>query len=388
MIGVALEGGGALGAYHIGAIKALNQHGCKFDGYVGTSIGAINAAVLAQGDFDALEAQWRDISTEQLFSEPIARLLSLSEHPLISGPGIDLPKFIQAVRRGVDTTKMKAFIRALLDEDKLRSSGVDFGLVTVRLSGLRPREMWLSDIPYGQLVEWIMASASFPGFQPEVIEGETYVDGGLRNNCPINLLTDRGYERVYAIRTFGPGLFHMPQTSAEVTLIAPTKRLGNVMLFEGEQSRRNMMLGYLDARRVLGHTVGDNYYVNPDLHIDGFSLLAAIDEASIARIAKWYPTENVNPKRLLFERVLPDLAAHLKLREDRSYDDVVLNLLELAAESLGMDALREYSLSDFAQAVAQSDDSEAAFKLGEHLPATVQILARQIAIHLLGATGG
>ncbi len=51
MRGLVLEGGGVKGAYHIGVLKALRENGLdKFDGYVGTSIGAINAAMLAAGD--------------------------------------------------------------------------------------------------------------------------------------------------------------------------------------------------------------------------------------------------------------------------------------------------------------------------------------------------
>ena len=52
MLGVALEGGGARGAFHVGAIKALLEEGYEIDGVVGTSIGAFNAAMIAQGDFE------------------------------------------------------------------------------------------------------------------------------------------------------------------------------------------------------------------------------------------------------------------------------------------------------------------------------------------------
>ena len=50
MLGLALEGGGAKGAYEIGAYRALTELGYHFDVICGVSIGAINAALLAQGD--------------------------------------------------------------------------------------------------------------------------------------------------------------------------------------------------------------------------------------------------------------------------------------------------------------------------------------------------
>lgn len=53
MKGLALEGGGVKGAYHIGVMTALREMGlADFDGYVGTSIGAINAAMFCAGDWE------------------------------------------------------------------------------------------------------------------------------------------------------------------------------------------------------------------------------------------------------------------------------------------------------------------------------------------------
>ena len=63
MYGVALEGGGMKGAYHLGAMKAILECGYEVGAYVGTSIGSFNAAVLAQGDFDKLYNKWYSGST-------------------------------------------------------------------------------------------------------------------------------------------------------------------------------------------------------------------------------------------------------------------------------------------------------------------------------------
>ena len=55
MRGLALEGGGSRGAYHIGVYQACLEQGLTFDAICGTSIGAVNAALLAQGDYDLLQ---------------------------------------------------------------------------------------------------------------------------------------------------------------------------------------------------------------------------------------------------------------------------------------------------------------------------------------------
>ncbi|MGN1096989.1 MAG: patatin-like phospholipase family protein [Christensenellales bacterium] len=54
-IGLALEGGGAKGAYHVGVVTALYESGYSFDAVVGTSIGALNAAILAQDGLEVLK---------------------------------------------------------------------------------------------------------------------------------------------------------------------------------------------------------------------------------------------------------------------------------------------------------------------------------------------
>ena len=72
MLGLVLEGGGARGAFQIGAFQALNEKGFRFDGIVGTSIGAINGALLAQGDFELAQAWWRICSSTRRMNGWIA----------------------------------------------------------------------------------------------------------------------------------------------------------------------------------------------------------------------------------------------------------------------------------------------------------------------------
>ena len=67
MRGLALEGGGAKGAYQAGAIKALNQRKIFFDGVAGTSIGAINAALYACGNFEGLYHLWPEMDSKYIF---------------------------------------------------------------------------------------------------------------------------------------------------------------------------------------------------------------------------------------------------------------------------------------------------------------------------------
>ncbi|MBQ1436211.1 MAG: patatin-like phospholipase family protein, partial [Clostridia bacterium] len=68
MRGLILEGGGGKGAFHIGALKALYEAGYDFDFVAGTSIGAMNGALIAQNDFDVAVDWWEKLDTDKLFT--------------------------------------------------------------------------------------------------------------------------------------------------------------------------------------------------------------------------------------------------------------------------------------------------------------------------------
>jgi len=86
--------------------------------------------------------------------------------------------------RGLDTKKIRETLDNIVVEEKLRASKIDFGLVTVSVSDSKPLKLYKEDIPYGKLVDYLMASANFPAFKIEPIEGKFYIDGGFYDNCP------------------------------------------------------------------------------------------------------------------------------------------------------------------------------------------------------------
>mgnify|MGYP000860142581 CR=1 FL=1 len=67
MYGLVLEGGGAKGAYHVGAYKAIKELKIEIGGIAGTSIGAINGALMVQGDYELLEKLWYSVNSYELF---------------------------------------------------------------------------------------------------------------------------------------------------------------------------------------------------------------------------------------------------------------------------------------------------------------------------------
>ena len=261
MRGLALEGGGARGAYHIGVVKALYENGYEFDGFVGTSIGAINAAMLAQGDFQAAFDWWTNVSMDKVFDVDDQLLLQFTDLKSIRLDAAlpdDMRKALAKVfyAGGLNTNKIKAMIGQYVDEEHLRKSHKDFGLVTVSIHEFKPYELMLEDIPQGQLAKYLMASASLPGLQRERFEGKSFLDGGYYDNCPHNLLSKRGYDEIIVIRTKAPGVFRTIEDDKKIKVVTASKGLGNLLLFTPENSAANIALGYKDGLRFVADLRG------------------------------------------------------------------------------------------------------------------------------------
>ena len=87
MIGLALEGGGTRGAYQFGAWKAFRKLGVEFDGIVGTSIGALNGALMIQNDFERAHEIWSEIAPEKVMR------IDPEVYELIKQTGLNSEKF-------------------------------------------------------------------------------------------------------------------------------------------------------------------------------------------------------------------------------------------------------------------------------------------------------
>lgn len=348
--GFALEGGGARGSYHMGVCKAYIESGYTFQGVVGTSIGAINAAMLASGDFDTALALWEAISLEHLFDQEFLDALKLDNN----FPGNMTAALKKLVTdRGVDHSKIKNFLATYIDETKIRASGVDFGLVTFSLSERKPYEVFLQDIPEGKLIDYILASAKLPIFTPLHVDENRFIDGGVINSCPINMLIDQGYDEIIAIRTKGFGLFRRYDKSANVTLIETDENLGTFLSFDAENAKLNIRRGYCDGMRALKNLTGTQYYLDAfDAKQMRLRLFTLSDVAlSDLPLIKGSFTDK---KRLLFEKIIPEFADYLDLERDFSYDSFIVAAFEFTALRKGIDRFDVYNFADFCQLIQET----------------------------------
>ncbi len=148
MLGLALEGGGAKGAYEIGAYRALTELGYRFDVICGVSIGAINAALLAQGDCDRAAEFWETMSNDDLFSEKDKGFLEVINRQVNLNTLSALKENIKTALEngGIDTSRIRAFLEQNIDPERLLASPVDYGMIAVAFPELQPLIAYKKDM--------------------------------------------------------------------------------------------------------------------------------------------------------------------------------------------------------------------------------------------------
>lgn len=254
-LGLVLEGGGVKGAYQIGALMAVRELLVEFDGVVGTSIGAINGAIYLEGGYSKLFDVWNEIQTNTVFD--------LSDEETAALKGLDLKPAILRVmlEKKLGTFKMlessyeksQKFFETIVNEEDIRASGKDYGLVTFNISDMQPVEKMMDEIDEGKLVDYIIASATFPIFPPKIIDDKKYIDGGVYDNMPINLLVKNGYAKMLVIRTNVES--KQPKRKVEgnpdLFFITPKEDLGPAMAFSSSRIHAYMQTGYDDAKELM-----------------------------------------------------------------------------------------------------------------------------------------
>ncbi len=263
MTGIALEGGGAKGSYQVGVMLALIDNGIKPDMVAGTSIGAVNAALLCQGDRKKMINLWTETTTD-LFGIDSLLVDKIKTKEFKFNDFFSVYENLKQIftNKGIDTDHILDVINDNIDEEKVRNSKIKFGLVTLKLKGLEPLELTIDDIPEGKLSEYILASCYLPVFSfKKIIDDNFYLDGGFYNNLPITLLEKEGCNKIYSVRVKGVGrIKKQSNIDTEIIEIKPRKGLGSMLIFDKDSNTKHMRIGYLDALRVIKNLDGTKYY--------------------------------------------------------------------------------------------------------------------------------
>lgn len=247
-----LQGGGALGAFECGAVRALEEQGICPDVVAAVSIGAFNGAILASHPGHAaapLAEFWRELSIVlPATPAPCAQQALLSWYVLYMGvpnffqprwwnAALDADAWVPSWTSLCDPTPILRLIARYVDFDFLGKSPVRLLLSAVDVATGEQRTF---DSYVDRLSpQHLLASGSLPpGLPWTTVDGKQYWDGGIVSNSPLDLVIERCGsigKRVFTVDLFS-GTRPMPANLLEVMLrrdeIVYTDRVRNDLRFE------------------------------------------------------------------------------------------------------------------------------------------------------------
>jgi NTE family protein len=201
-----LSGGGAKGAYEAGVAAALAERGLAIRLVAGSSAGALNAAMIAAGQTDRLDALWRGLTRDRVYA--------LRTRVLFAGllPGWLTLLALDHAGSLFDPAPLRELIDATLDLERVRASPVRLLVVT---SDLARREARVFD---NRTVtrQALLAAAAVPGAFPAVdVDGTLLVDGGLTGRAPVleALAAGEPLSRVLVVMSYAPAEQGRPPTT-------------------------------------------------------------------------------------------------------------------------------------------------------------------------------
>jgi NTE family protein len=333
-------GGGAKGSYQIGVWKALKELNIEIDMVIGTSIGSINGAIVVCDEFDKAQELWETLDMSALFNLPAEN--AKGEPNTI--------EYVESIlkNKGLDTSSLRTYLNDVIKEDSFRRSQIDYALVTFSLSQMKPVILFKNDIPEGRLLDFVMASSALPGLIKQEIEGEVYVDGGVYDNMPINVLIDHGYKNIIAVSNFAIGMYKKTkETDANIIIIENKGILGNIMEFNPNNARKNILLGYLDGMKAFGRYIGKSYYMK-ESHESILSAPLSEKEIDMLYLNLKNNRKTLVPRSLLQFQLLRTLRDHSVgfLTQQRA----LYAAIEITADVLGIEKTREYAVDEIIQA--------------------------------------
>ncbi|MCI9361347.1 MAG: patatin-like phospholipase family protein [Hungatella sp.] len=374
--GVVLEGGGAKGSYQIGAWKALREAGIRIKGIAGASVGALNGAMLCMDDLEKAEYIWENISYSKVMDVDDDIIGSVRKLDL---KAVNLRQAAEDAKRvlkekGFDITPLKQLIESVVDEECIRTSDRELFITTYSITDRRLLTLNARDIPEGEIGDMLLASAYFPVFKNQKLNGKRYIDGGGWNNVPVNVLLEQGYEDILIIRIYGLGfdserVTEIPE-GTNVYHIAPRQDLGGILEFDKKKARKNMMLGYYDAKRLLYGLSGRWYYIDAPYSESYYfeRMMAEVKEllSFWAETEEGWDREELEGYRIYTEKIFPFMAKKMNLRENWDYKDLYLSMLETLARKKRINRFHIYTVDQLKDLIVRRYQTNSENRGGMH----------------------
>ncbi len=312
-LGIVFAGGGGKGAYEIGVWKYLHEIGIEryVSAVSGTSVGALNAALFACGDYGIAEGVWKNITSDQILKKrPITitlianrilrnfyigavfnNIINIGEAPymfynvnrlfnaLNNNKGKKYGLFSNRINQSTILSELLSELIAMIGNDyifsrdglrKLINTGIDFNKIRktkvecsvtcFNCSTFEPEYFDLNGRYKEDVTKLLLASSAIPiVFSKEMFYGVKYCDGGLPligNNIPIEPLYERKIKNIIVVHLDKDKFVDKRKyPDSNIIEISPSRELGNfidgTLDFNPQNVDERIDLGYEDAKKIL-----------------------------------------------------------------------------------------------------------------------------------------
>lgn len=265
MLGLCLSGGGARGPYQIGVCMALKEAGIfdQIEYFSGTSIGAVNAVLLACLPIDKVKELWVDLPEEILHKTEGFFKRVLKENKSFLKNGLyDLSKLRKVMKDNIDFRKLKdKRVFVTLSDGGVEDGGITSLIKSSYLHYIKHNKKVVYSKLWEQtrleVVQQVLASCSIPAvFPPTVIDGKQYFDGGVYDNVPVTPLVEAGCDKIIVIHLDKlPYSYTKKYPDIEFITFKSHRSLGLLLKFDPRQSEIRYNYGYEDGKEYIENQI-------------------------------------------------------------------------------------------------------------------------------------
>ncbi|MEG1255740.1 patatin-like phospholipase family protein [Clostridium sp.] len=261
-VGLVLSGGGGKGAYELGVWKAIKELG--IDKYIkavsGTSIGAFNAALFAQDDFEEAEKLWKEVTIEKMLPINNKELFKKGITLAVGSRTMGFAKKYMSSKLeqgNVPRDGATDIINRYIDIEKLRKTGINCYVSCTEMPEFTAKYFKLNDHEDSVVKSILMATACIPMiYESEEIYGKTYLDGGLIDNTPIKPVYEDSCDIIIVVLLSKDGVVNRADfPNAKIIEIIPsdmeTKILEGLLNLDDEAKIKRIQRGYWDTKNLL-----------------------------------------------------------------------------------------------------------------------------------------
>lgn len=330
MKAIVLSGGGSKGSYQIGVWKALRKLNIKYDIVTGTSVGALNGALMTQKTYFRAIRLWKKINMHTLFGDE-----AIESENNLKIMKMYKDNFIKY--KGTNPKGLEELINKEINKNKFYKSKINYGLITFDFTSKKPLALSKKSIPKNKLTDYLIASAScYPAFKKRQIDDKNYIDGGIYDNLPVNLAIKLGADEIICIDLKAPGIKQKPIKNIPTIKISPNNKLTNFLNFYEKGAKKNIKFGYNDTMKVFKKLEGKKYtfkkYTFKKLnkkYYDTYSNLLnkIIDKNNIIIKFKNLINSNDKENELTFLDIIENLCDTFEIEEEKIYSYKKINKL-------------------------------------------------------------